>query len=263
MRRGIVVVVACWLISTVAAGCGSNSNKARAATTTVESAETQQWVEAANQGLMSSSDNPPNTNCIAHAIVDTITVGKLKAAGVTQADLRDSSTGAPGALSRSLSLATKLALGAALQGCGLGQFVGPALASGIAGASAKGFKLSPQNEKCVSDGVESSPYRLFVAELILSGGNKISNATASVDFANLLSECIDWAAIFASQAKFPFSAPESACINRGIRNDVVFKNALASLIAGTATPASSDAALGEPLLTCLTPAHLSQLHKSP
>jgi len=265
MRRGVFIVVAFALISTAAAGCGSSTKAVSAkTTTTVESAETRQWVAAASQGMMSSSDNAPNmtsadATCMAHAIVDTITVAKLKAAGATLAGLRDPNGNPPASLSRSLPVNTKLALGSALQACGLGRLVGPALASGIADSSAKGFKLSPHSVTCVSDAFGNPSYRLFIAELTLSGSHM--NATASTDFADLVIGCLDWAAIFSAQAKFPFSASESACINRSVRNDATFKNALASEIAGKQS-STSDAALAGPLLACLTPAHLAQLGKS-
>jgi len=266
MRRGTVVVVF-GLITAIAAGCGS-SVKPRSApttTTTVESAETRQWVAAASQGLMGGSDQLPMTpsdaTCMARAIVETITVAKLKAAGVTLADLRDPNSNPPASLSRSLPLATKLALGRTLQACGIGRLVGPALASGIADATAKGFKLAPPSVTCVSDAFDSSTYRLLDADLVLDSGSNHPSAADSAELANLFTGCLDWSAIYSTAVKIPFAATESACINRVVRNDPAFKSRLAAAIAGQ-TSSGSAALLGAPLLTCLTPEHLAQLGKS-
>ena len=139
----------------------------------------------------------------------------------------------------------------------MGRLVGPLLASSIADTSVHGFKLSPQSTKCVADAFDSPSYRLFVAELVLNSGDNL-NAKASSDFAALLTRCLDWAAIFSAYAKVPFSAAESACINRVVADDPTFKDGLAKEIAGK--PSSNSGALfGAPLLTCLSPAHLAQL----
>jgi hypothetical protein len=266
VRRVVLTVFGVWL-GCVLAGCGSSGSNTKATTTTTESPETQQWIAAAREGLLSDSEKPPNmtpvdATCLARALVGTITVAKLEAAGITLAELRDSNSDLGASLS-SLPAATKLAVGDALQGCGVGRLIGPLFAKSIAGElrQGKGYTLSPSSNDCVSHEFDNRSNRSLIAEMFLSSNDSDISANGSTALAKILSKCLDWAAIFDSGIQGSFSHAESSCIDRVVPNDPAFTAALASEIKGKKDP-NSDRLFGAPLLACLSPAHLEQIGRS-
>ena len=263
MRRLIVTGVCVVLL----AACGGTSFKASVApptsttTTTVESAEAKAWVEAAVQGVLGDPENHmtrTDATCISRALVDTITVTRLKAAGTTLTDLSDSTKDLPPRLGASLPIATQLALGKAMQSCRFGELIGPEITGGIADSISGGYRATVKENDCVATWFDAPAQRQLVADIIL---NSDPSASEAKDLAQLISRCLDVGAMMGSELKLTLSVAERECINRVARTDEHFLSGMASAIQGTGD-ASSLELFGASIVKCLTPTHVLQLGRA-
>jgi len=270
VKRIASLILISSLVAILVAACGSSSHFNTAPTTTTsttEPAENEAWIAAAAQGVLSSAQaksiTPEKARCFAKALIDSVTVARMKAAGVTQADLSDPKRDLPAGFSTSLPTSVKTDFGAALQRCGFAQVIGPALAASIAADQSSTFKLDARAQACVVDGFSAPAHRVLIADLLLAPSPSDSDAS---DFAGLLLGCIDFSQLVQSNVSFKLSAQESACINNKARTDQALRQAMAASIVGKSPPANSNASqlLGASLISCLTPEHLVQLgQKSP
>src|SRR5262245_36636535 len=94
------------------------STSSTSSTSSTNAAEAKAWVDAATSGVLNDPDRPKtltraDARCLAHALIDTLTVARLKGAGTTLADLRDPNGHLPTRLGTSTPTAVKIALGAA------------------------------------------------------------------------------------------------------------------------------------------------------
>jgi hypothetical protein len=250
------------------AACGGGGSKSAAkvvpTTTTTESLETRQWVDAAAKGLIAGDDTGKITvsqaQCMAHALVDTVTVAQLKASGTTLADLTDPNKNLPAKLASSVPVETQTALGGAIQGCHFGELLAPELASSF--ASDGGVKPSAQVMKCLVDGFGAPAQQLLIGQMILNSGSNATPAEANA-MAGVIDPCIDWSVFIAKDAPFKLEAAESSCINRLFGTDPDLRKVMASEIEGTKPGNSVGDLVGARMISCLTPAHILQIGKSP
>jgi hypothetical protein len=269
MTRGTWVGAAA-LLALALSGCSSGGSGKSAptvpkTTTTVESAETRQWGEAAARGVLAGDDTHQlkiaDGQCLGHALVDTLTVARLKAAGTTLTDLSDPNYDIPKSLAQSLSLATKSELGGALQACHFGQLLAPTIAESMTSQA----KVTPTTQElnCIVDGFDAPARRLLVGEIILGNGGQPSASEAD-GLATILSPCVDWAAVIAPHVPFKFAPSETSCIDAKFKNDPDVRNLLADGIAGIHPAQNLDVLLGARMIKCLTDEHLVELakHKS-
>jgi hypothetical protein len=229
----------------------------------VESAETRAWVAAAEAGVEGGTElkvSRADAQCLARALVETVTVARLKAAGVTLAELSDTNKDLPPRLARSLSPATKLALGRALQACG-GGFFGTTLAEGFAHEKGSRYRMDAAARGCVNRWFLSSDRVRIVAEAVL---NEDPTKADSVQIADLIATCLDVAALLAPSFHFAFADTERACINQAARTSVTLRNALAGEISESSRSATTNAEslFGASVVKCLTPEHLLQMSEA-
>jgi len=93
------------------AACGGSSfdasqPKATTTTTVAESPEAQVWIAAAARGVENGEAPKPTPDvaqCMARALIDNVTVAKLKKAGVTKENLEDPNADLPPTLAPLLS----------------------------------------------------------------------------------------------------------------------------------------------------------------
>lgn len=270
VKRLASLVLVSSLLAALLAACSSsshNNTEPKSTTSTTEPAENAAWIAAAAKGVLSSSQaksiTPAQANCFAKALIDSVTVARMKAAGVTQADLSDPKRDLPAGFSASLPANVKTDFGAALQSCGFAHVIGPALAASIASDQSSTFKLDARAQACVVDGFGAPAHRVLVADLLLSPSPSDSDAS---DFAGLLLGCIDFAQLVQSNVSFKLSAQESTCINGKARTDQTLRQEMAASIVGKGGTSNSNAEqlLGASLISCLTPEHILQLGgKSP
>lgn len=271
MRRVLIIGLIIGLCAVVLTACGSSSkssSKSTKTTTTVESAETRTWSDAAAQGVLASDSSSSehitaaDAACLGHALVDTITVVRLKSAGVTLGLLRDANGDLPAGLSGSLPLTTKQALGAAMQRCGFGRLVGPVFATSFAGSFGHGYRVDAQSKQCMGNTLDAPAQRLLVADLVLSSSSRGPSAADTAGLAKVLQRCLDWGAAFSLELKITPSAAETACMNRLARADARFGSSLAAEISGKPGAEQGFQLLGARLVKCLTPEHILQIGKA-
>jgi len=263
VKRIASLILVSSLLATLLAACSSSSNNSTAPTTTTsttEPAENEAWIAAAAQGVKSSSQaksiTPEQARCFAKALIDTVTVARMKAAGVTQADLSDPKRDLPAGFSASLPANVKTDFGAALQRCGFAKVVVQAIAPG----QSSGSQLDAHAQACVGDALGAPAHRVLITDILLAPS---ASATDKADLAGVILDCGGFASLFESNVSFKLSADESACINRKVAAQGPVRQAAIASIGGTAT---SDAGklLSTSLVSCLTPEHILQLGpKSP
>ena len=245
MRRGIAIgLVVSFLVALT--GCGGGGGL---------SAEDKQWVAAAAAGFDSSQVpgvTPAQKTCLATALVTKVTVKRMKAAGVTLAQLRDPNTSVPKKLAASVPSDTRVTLGGEAQKCGFGKVFAPVFAQ----SAGPGTKATPAEITCIEDGFDAPNARMFIGDLALAGDNM--GATDAHFLSALVVKCLDFAPLFAKQFHMTFSPTEAACVNRTIRNSAGFADALAANYSGTSSGSGFQSA-GKALVPCLTPAHLAQI----
>jgi len=251
----------------VVAGCGSAASKtappkppAPTTTTTVESAETRLWVEAAANGVKNSPDmkaSASDAECLGRALVETLTVPRLQAAGVTTSNLADPNADLPPSLVASLSRPTMIALGTALQACGDG-FLAAYLAQSVAQDAGSWYALDAPTRACVNRWFSTPDHHALLASMVLNGQPKTAEASQLVD---LIVTCLDVAALIAPSMQTTFSPTESACIDRLARADQAFRFALAAGItdSGNSGTTHAETLFGVRILKCLSPAHVLQI----
>jgi hypothetical protein len=244
MRRGLAISLVVALLGALG-GCGGGGGL---------SAEDKQWIAAAAAGFDASQVPGITTaqrTCLAKALVTKITVKRLKAVGVTLAQMRDPNNKLPKQLAASVPSDTRTALGRAAQACDFGKIFGRTFAQSSGEANAKPAEIS-----CVEDGFDASNAQMFIGDLALTG-DTIPKVDAQF-LSRLLIKCLDFAPLFAKQFNVTFSPTEAACVTRTLRGDPAWATALAGRFAGSSDP-SSFASAGKALVPCLTPAHLAQI----
>ena len=249
--------------STATTTGGGTSPNSASPTTASSNPDAQAMIDAAAKGVQSSDSganiSSDTAHCFGAALVNTLGVDRLKAAGVTAASLGDSSQDLPAELAQSTPNDVRLQLGAALQGCGFGEVIGPAFAKGfVQNAGTSSVKIDSTAQSCLSSGFDSSGSRAMIADLVL--GQKPSSGDADV-LAGLMLQCINLTPIFAAQFGFPLAASEQSCIDAKDKSNPTIRKVIAAEIAGTSGSVSSSDqnALGAAFITCLTPAHIAQL----
>jgi len=264
MGRMVAVLVAVLVVGS----CGGGSSKAAKAsstptttaspvtTTTVESAETSAWVAAAAAGVGGSDlkVSASDAECLGRALVETVTVGKLKAAGVTMAALRDPNADLPPGLAASLSPATKLALGAALQACAGGVF-GTLLVQGFAQSNDPHYQLDAGSRACVRQRFSTPEGDALVSDAALNVNPTQADASKIAD---VIVTCLDVATLLMPEFHVTFTSTERTCINQVARSGTALREAFAS---GITNSGSTNAAtrFGADIIKCLTPEHLAQI----
>jgi hypothetical protein len=262
VRRAPVAIA---LGALLVAGCGGSDLKGRAPSatpTTVESAETHAWAEAAARGVASSPDikvSNSDAECLGRALVDNVTVERLKAAGVTKAALEDPNKNLPASVGRSLPSTQKRALGAALQACGGGLF-GRAMAEGLAQEVGHGYTLDAEARKCVDQWFSSPDRQTLLASLALNA----PTTTEGAQLADLMVTCLDVATLLSPGMHTTFDSNERECINRVARTSRELRSALEAEISGNANSSTKhlEEIFGASIVKCLTPQHLLQLGKA-
>jgi hypothetical protein len=250
----------------VAAGCGGSSMPgatSKTTSTTVESVETRAWVAAAARGVQSSFNeklSAADAECLGRALVDTVRVDRLKAAGVTTKSLEDPNADLPAVLNASLPIADKQALGAAVEACGDGIY-GRLLAEGMADGVRSGYKLDAGSRACVNQWSSSPDHQVLIGTSVLTP--KPTPAEAA-QVADLIVTCLDVATLIAPSMHTTFSGAETACVNQLARTSPDLRTAFASEIAGSAnsTTRHQEELFGASIVKCLTPQHLLQLGKA-
>ncbi|HET9728423.1 MAG TPA: hypothetical protein VFR41_03330 [Acidimicrobiia bacterium] len=242
----------------------STTTRAPRSTTTTPQSEHDQWIAAATDGVLAgnSSDFSANASqaaCLGHALIDTVGVAKLKAAGVTLETLRDPNVETPPELARMLTTDEKTALGRAIQACGVGALFGEAFATKITDGFDSGYRLDSDAEGCLAAGFSAPARALTIADLVLHSTPSGSDATA---LASVLVDCLNWGRIFGAQLKLALSAGEMACINSKARSDVSFTTALAGEVTGDATAIAKLREFGVSITLCLTTEHLAAIAKA-
>jgi hypothetical protein len=250
----------------VIAGCGEGSNFKGAApsatSTTVESAETRAWVAAAARGVANSPGlevSAPDAECLGRALVENVTVERLKAAGVTKEALADPNKDLPASVGATLPSAKKRALGAALQACGAGLF-GRAIAEGLAHEVGKGYTLDAASRRCVDQWFSSPDRQTMLGSIVLNTPTEADGA----QLADLVVTCLDVATLMSPAMHTTFDPNERACINRVARTSRELRSALQSEISGSANSSTThlEEIFGASIVRCLTPQHLLQLGKA-
>jgi hypothetical protein len=250
------------------AACGGTSFKSSAptastTTTTVESAETKAWVAAAIQGLMSDPSTPlarGDAACLSRALVDTVTVARLEAGGVTISDLSDPNANFPSGLTAGVPTDVQLRLGEAIQACRFGRLIGGAFTDGIAQSIRGDYRVSAKENECVVRWFDAKAQRQLVADIILRPEPSAANSRSLV---RLVLQCLDFAAMIEPSLGLTLSATERACVNAEARTDEQLKSALADEIRGTGTDARASYELfGARVVKCLTPEHILQIGKA-
>ena len=268
MLRVVPVFVLCLVL----AACGnsghnstSNTTAPKATTSTTEPAQNDAWIDAATRGVEASSQaksvTPAQARCFARALIDSVTVARLKAAGVTMADLADPKRDLPAGFSESVPTAAKVDFGAALQRCGFARVIGPELAQSVASSQSSPFRMDARTQACVVDAFGAPAHRLLSADLLLSPSPSASDAS---DLAQLLLGCVDFSQIIQPNLPFVLAPSEAACINGKARTDPNLRKVVAGSILGSGASDNSDAdkLLSATLITCLTPDHVLQLGNS-
>ena len=249
----------------VVAGCGGSDLKGAAPSatpTTVESAETRAWVAAAARGVAKSQDIEVSTSdaeCLGRALVENVTVERLKAAGVTREALEDPNQNLPARVGASLPAAKKRALGAALQACGAGLF-GRAMAEGLAHEVGNGSTLDAGARKCVDQWFSSPDRQMLLASFALNAPTN----TEAAQLADLMVTCLDVATLISPGMHTTFDSNERECINQVARTSRELRSALESEISGHANSSTThlEEIFGASIVKCLTPQHLVQLGKA-
>jgi len=248
-------------------GCGGSGSKAAAPTTTtsttVESAETRAWVAAAVQGVENSPDMKVSTadaECLGRALVETVTVERLKSAGVTKENLADPNADLPPRLGTSLAAADRKALGAALQACGGGIF-GSLIAAGLAEGIGNGYQLDSAAKTCVDRWFSSADRQMLIASSVLDTNLTASDAS---QFADLIVTCLDVASLIEPSMHIAFDSTERACVNQLARTSPQLRAALQLEMTGSADGSTThlEELFGASIVKCLTPEHLLQLGKA-
>jgi hypothetical protein len=188
-------------------------------------------------------------------LVETVTVAKLKAAGVTMAALRDPNGNLPPRLAASLSPSNQLALGTAIQACAGGLF-GTLLAQGFARSTGNGSRIDAASRACVNTWFAASNHDAIVAKAVL---NVDPTKADSAQIGDLIVTCLDVAALLQPAFHMTFTTGERACINQVARSSSVFRSDFASSIAGSSPSATTNEAMGATIVKCLTPAHILQI----
>jgi hypothetical protein len=271
MRWG-ATVASVVVAAMIAGACGSTTHYGGSGTPTTGSATTAvgqptdpaQWVAAAREGFLADPSKPTGltaatATCMARAFVSNIGVARLIAAGVTLADARDPKSNLPSSLGQSLPAANKIALGGALQRCGVPLLLGPAFVAGFAEGAGHGYKPSAATSTCMASSLGARSERLLLGEMVVSGGEDKPNATVAQGLAGIMARCIDWSALFGASVNTTFTPAETKCINLQVRLPA-YVNRLAAQIAGTAK-SGTEAELGAPLVACLSLARLAQIGK--
>ncbi len=261
MRRLLV----CGLVVVTLTACagGSKSDARVRVTTTTESAETRTWVAAAEHGVLSDPQRPrsftaSDAACLSHALVDTITVARLKAAGATLSDLSDPNKNLPPKLASLLPSSNQLALAAEIQACsGFSKVFGDAFAQQFVQQVNKNYRPRPQQKECIATWFRSPPSRAMVARIVLSVKTTKKD---DQDVAGLFMDCIGLAPLIEPSMHITLSNAEMTCINMLGRRTPAVRTALAQAIQ-TDTPLSGTSLMtvGVGLVSCLTPAHLIQI----
>jgi hypothetical protein len=266
----VLMPVAIAVGALLVAGCGGTDLKGAppsATATTVESAETRAWVAAAARGVANSPDmkiSASDAECLGRALVENVTVERLKAAGVTKQALEDPNEDLPASVGASLRPADRRRLGAALQACGAGLF-GTQVAEGLTQEVGNGYTLDASARECVDQWFSSPDRQMMIASLVLNDRPTASDAT---QLADLVVTCLDVATLISPGMHTTFDSNERECINRVARTSRELRSALQSEIGGTTNSSTKrlEAIFGGSIVKCLTPEHLSQLgnrNKSP
>lgn len=239
----------------------STSKQSTSSTSSTNAAEANAWVDAAASGVLNDPDRPKTltptaARCLAHALIDTLTVARLKGAGTTLAELRDPNGHLPTRLGTSTPTAVKIALGAALQKCRLGDLFAGEFVKSFAESMTTGYQPDASSTGCVAVWVQGSTRRELLADLVLHGVLSENDDEALVD---LMLECFDFAKMIGPSMHLTFSSSERVCINDAARNDPELRAALAAEIKGGERATDVFAGFGVRLVRCLTPAHLAEL----
>jgi hypothetical protein len=258
MRKLTVVIAVVAL-----AACGSGSSKSGSSTTsTALSRETKTFVDATFAGLIASTPKAQretlrsDMSCMATAIVEEIGVARLKAAGVTPAQLRDPEFEPPARIGRSMTPAARRAFAVRLQKCGIGRMIGSQAAQQFAQEKNPAVPIDTATLQCLGAGFEGVAAQPMVAAMML---NDLTAADAD-RLARLFVGCLDMAPIVAQGAGLTLSAAEDQCVAAASRTDPAFIKLLADEFRGVESPAkSAQVRFGAAFISCLTPANRAQL----
>jgi hypothetical protein len=261
-------VIGTGLCVVLIAACGGGSSSksgapaASTTTTTLASPETEAWVAAAALGL-STGDSAPkgitsaDATCLARALINNVTVERLKNAGAVIEDLSDPNKDLPSSLAATVPAASKLAMGQAMQSCGFGRLVGSLLADGIAEGIGGGYQPDTEARQCVAEWFDAPAQQKLISDIVLSTD---PTPTEAKSFAQVFVDCLDVATMMAPAMHLTLTDAEKTCINTEARADDQFVNAIAGEIAGTGSASKSNLDLfGARTVKCLTPEHLLQI----
>jgi hypothetical protein len=246
------------------AACGGSSFEASQPTSTMtttvaESPEARAFIAAAIRGLESGDPPKPTPDvarCMARGLIDTVTLAKLKRAGVTKKSLEDPNADLPPALARMLSSEDRIALGAAMQTCGHGE-LGALLADSFAKGFGNGNALNAAGRECAKRWILAPDRRELIGSAIV---NATPNPSEATQLADLVVTCLDVSQVFASEFHFKFSAAESTCIDALARQNHDFRDSIAAEVSGHSAAGNAPAhRFGVAILKCLSAEHLQQV----
>ena len=249
MTRRITAVVAALLVCTACSSSGSAKSSSPSTSTTAPGAA-DQYVDAVYGGLLAGTPTAPKADmrCIAGAIVAGIGVDRLRAAGVTLAELRNPEFEPPSTIAEVMGTAERVALATRLQSCGVGRLVGSQVSLQFAG----GTNADPAEVACFGRGFAGPAARRMIAGMMLADLS-IPDADR---LAGITVGCIGLASLVGNELGVTLSDVESQCIDRVGRNDTTFRRLLADEFRNVqSTPRSAQGRLGVQVFACLTPAH--------
>jgi hypothetical protein len=253
MTRRVAAALAALLVFAACGSSGSakpSSSSPVASTSTTAPGNAGDYVEAVYSSLLAGSPTAPKDDmrCVAQAIVSGVGVDRLRAAGVTVADLRNPEFEPPPTIADAMGTEERVAFATRLQSCDFGRIIGTQLALQFAG----GGDVEPAIVGCFGRGFEGAAARRMIAGLML---NDLSIPDAN-QFAGLTVGCIGLATLIANDVGVDLSGAEEQCINRAGRTDTTFLRRLAEeLRTEQLAPRSARARLGVPVFRCLTRAH--------
>ncbi len=247
-----------------AAACGGKTSSFPTSVTTSTIAQpddVQAWIDAATQGVkLEDGMTPVTARCYARALVEIVGVDRLKAGGATLGLLRDPNNDLPHALGPLVPPATRVALGRAIQRCGFGRLLGPAISESVTEGLANGSTYKPTSTEtgCVADALDAPENARIVGDDIVDGG---SSTSADRVVAGIFLRCIDFAQLVFGGKGVVLSDAERTCVNDRARADRTLLDAIVARMNGADSSTSNEALtrLGIGIVTCLTPAHIAQL----
>jgi hypothetical protein len=261
MRRRLAAALAALLCFAACGSGGSSKPSSSVTSTTASGPSAGEYTDATYDGLLAGTPDAPKDDmrCIARAIVTGIGVDRLRAAGVTLADLRSPEFEPPSTIAHSMDTGARVAFAGRLQSCGIGRIVGSQVAVQFARQQDPGTPIDARNAACLGRGFEGPGARRMIAGMMLADLS-IPDADR---LAGVVIGCLGLSSLIENDLGFTLTDAESQCIDRVGRTDTTFLRLLAGELRNVqSTPESARGRLGVRVFACLTPAHRAAAARS-